>query len=217
MPLLAYCLAEARLAINVPLTGVQDAPLHQISEPALRCFISDYRLPSAGEDQEVEQLALAFHRVLKDIFRQVAIIPFRFPTLLQDESEVRSLLRERSQDYAGSLVRLRDSVQMEVQLTLPGESSRAQEGGTSGVRYLQERQERRQRLAMTADELRRQLAPHATDWLQRETAQGLRCYFLTPRSSVQEFLRQLEHSQISSEVLARATGPWPTTEFLKEK
>lgn len=216
MPLLAYCLAEARLAINVPLTGVQDAPLRQISESALQCFISDYRLPSPGEDQEVEQLALAFHRVLKDIFRQVAIIPFRFPTLLQDESEVRSLLRERSQDYASSLARLRDSVQMEVQLTLPGEPPRVQEA-TSGVRYLQERQERRQRLAATADALRCQLARHTIDWLQRETAQGLRCYFLTQRSSVQEFLRQLEHSQISSEILARATGPWPTTEFLKEK
>jgi hypothetical protein len=216
MPLLAYCLAEARRAINVPLTGVQDAALQQISEAALQCFISDYRPPSAGEDQDIERLALAFHRVLKDIFGQVAIIPFRFPTLLQDESEVRSLLRERSEDYSRSLARLRDSVQMEVQLRLSGEPSPAQVG-SSGARYLRERQERRQRLAITADELRRQLAPHATDWLQRETAQGLRCYALTQRSSVPEFLRQLEHSQISSEVLARATGPWPTTEFLKEK
>src|SRR5579862_1858746 len=106
MPLLVYCIAEAGSKIEIPPCGVQGASLRTLIESGLICFLSDYDHSAGGN--HVRDAALDFNRVLQELLRQAAIVPFRFPTLLEDESEIRRFLLQHAAEYCDALARLRD-------------------------------------------------------------------------------------------------------------
>src|SRR5579884_2359283 len=113
MALLAYCIAEAEAKIVPPGTGVQGSEIVTLAEDGLVGFMSEY----GGSSDKARGLAVEFHRVLQEVLRQAAIVPFRFPTLLANDSEMIAFLKENAKEYRERLDRLRDVVQMEVQLS----------------------------------------------------------------------------------------------------
>lgn len=181
----------------------------------MRCLVSDYSgQPSA---KPVRESALVFSRVLREIFGQIAIIPFCFPTLLGDEAELTAFLREHSAHYREDLTRLRNSVQMEVRIGFQPGEPKGEASGQSGKDYLRTRQLRHEKLKAAAQEFRRIGEAHIQDWRQRETAGGMRGYALVARDIVPAFLDAIGGAALSPDLTARITGPWPATEFLKEK
>lgn len=210
MPVLAYCITESGPQAAPVLTGVAGAQVESLTEGELRCFISEFQTQPEGNATDA---VLQFNRVLQDILSRTGIIPFRFPTVLANESELRDYLREHSEPCREALHRLKDDVQMEIQVTL--KSPRAEEQTTtSGREYLQQRQARSKTLEQTAAKLHELTAGLTRDWLQKANSQGLRCYALVKRSSVREFQQTAGAFPGSAEVRIRVTGPWAATEFM---
>src|SRR5258706_5688439 len=134
MPILAYCMLDPAVPVALPPRGVRDSAVETLVESGIRCIVSHFDLPSSPETapQFEKDDALQVHRVVNAVFQQVAVIPFRFPTLLQ-ESDLRAFVKEKSVAYLDALSRLREMVQMEVGIALP-ESQRATPA--SGAEYL---------------------------------------------------------------------------------
>jgi hypothetical protein len=211
MPLLAYCIAEAGAKIEVPGSGVQGKSVQTIAESGLIGFVSEYN--GAGDRKQIRGTAMEFNRVLQHLLQHAAVVPFRFPTVVADESEMRGFLREHAEEYSENLQRLRDAVQMEVSLT----SDESPKVGVSGADYLRTRQARHQKFTATAGTIREALAPWAKDWRQHESTGGVRCYVLIPRDAVQTVLERLQGLKIPDDLRARVTGPWPATDFFTRK
>lgn len=222
MPLLVYCITETAAVASVQRQGVNDCPIEIIEHDGLRCFVS--QSVSQLADGSIREAALAFHRVTEEIFKQTAVIPFRFPTILSAESEAIAHLKEHSEEYRVALTRLRDMVQMEIRLHF--RDSRSQEGlpeprpGTepkpSGTEYLRKLQARHAKLEAAAKEFRQASSRLTKGWRQRDSSEGIRCFILIERGSVGEFQSGVQAIEVDPEIEARLSGPWPTSHFLKE-
>ena len=189
-----------------PETGIRNAPLLEVEEEGLRAFYSEYK-PSAEAARED---ALAFFGVNRAIFRDAAIIPFRFPTVLHGEEELTEHLVEHATHYANALQKLADMVQMEVRLTLPPEKSKAD----SGAAYLKEKQQRGKLLAAAEAAIQKAAGVEGLEWKSRESKDGLRCYALVERNHAPEFAKRIGKVKPEKPVSAAVTGPWPATEFI---
>ncbi|MBV8050338.1 MAG: GvpL/GvpF family gas vesicle protein, partial [Acidobacteriaceae bacterium] len=196
MSLLAYCIAEANSTTEIPNGGVQGATLRTVTDSGLICFLSDYH-PSSTPNH-IRQSALEFNRVLQDLLRQVAIIPFRFPTLLADESELRMFLQQHATEYRNALVRLRDLVQIEVSLTLKDHET----GEASGRAYLLARQNSHQTLARAAERVHNAMGTVLRDWREHPSSKIARCYMLVARPDLENAFTRVRELKIPPDLQA---------------
>ena len=209
MPLLPYCVIEAELEVSPPKEGVRRASIQTILESGLRCFYSQIgTLPP--DPASIKEVALEFHAVVSAIFNQAAVIPFRFPTLVSGEGELKSHLQEHAGEYLASLRHLRGLAQMEVRISMTRtESSRA-----SGTEYLRDRQERQATFRDAASKVRSHTEPLLSGWRDRETKNGWRCYALVGKRQAERFAEMVRWILGLGEVELRVSGPWPATEFI---
>ena len=214
MPVLAYCVVDARTPIDPPSTGIGGVPIGILEECELRCFFSYVNDVNLGSEAMAKNAALQFHAVLRAIFEKTAIIPFRFPTVVRDETELSDYLREHCAQHRKALSRLRDLVQMELHISLQG--TREQARSTSGGEYLRSRQAKLQELQDAIHSARAAISPLLVDWRVRRKVGTVRCYALVPRVAISEFQRLL-HSVALAGFSLRVTGPWPATEFLNDQ
>lgn len=189
---------------------MRKAPIQSLTEDGLRCFFShvDGLAPISQED------ALACHRVIDSIFRQTAVIPIRFPTLIKSEKELHAFLQGHSTKYAAALARLRGFVQMELLISLSADVAPA----GSGKKYLENRRRAGQTLEAMVDAIRASTGHLAAGWRTRAGRQRdtLRCYALIARESEKEFRNQIESMPEADGLKITFSGPWPCTEFLDE-
>src|SRR5437764_12766147 len=151
MAVLAYCITHPEPQIEVPHTGLQGKEIYASVEAGLRCFLSSYSTDDLASKQPVRDAALAFNRILQEFLRQASIIPFRFPTVLSDDSEVSSFLREHAAEYRDGLSRVQGAVQMEVRLSIDGAAEEVPR--SSGAEYLRVREAHHQGLNQIAQAL----------------------------------------------------------------
>jgi gas vesicle protein GvpL/GvpF len=214
MPLLAYCLAEARDEISFPHAGVQGMPLRNVRSGNLECLVSDFETSDVVGRASIKDAALEFNRTLQDVLRQYTIVPFRFPTVLADENELLELLTEHAPEYEEALARLRGTVQIDIRVD-------AQDSGTlaksSGTEYLRGREARYHTLQQIAAQFRHAGKEWVRQWRDRDTALGLRCSVLLGREHVDEFIAAARQLSIPRGYTARVSGPWPPAEFVKKK
>ncbi len=213
MPLLAYCMMEAEAVVDKPLAGVAGTTLEELEESGLRCWFS--RFPSREQISRIPAVesALSFHQVLQVLFRQAALISFRFPTVVENEEELQQYVREHASRYASDLFRLRHMVQMEIHLGTPRERGRGALPA-SGREYLQGRQARAAGLKAAAEQFRQATRAWVREWCERTRGEEIRCYALVHRNLVaafQEAARELSLSWPG----ARLSGPWPPAEFME--
>ncbi|HEU5334317.1 MAG TPA: GvpL/GvpF family gas vesicle protein [Terriglobales bacterium] len=213
MPLLAYCMMEAATAVDRPHAGVGGTSLQDLQESGVRCFFSCFESREHVARIPAAESALAFHGVIQDLFRQAILIPFRFPTLAEDEKELRHWLREGAARYSEALARLRETVQMEIHIRSAG-PDRPNPAPFSGGDYLRQKQARAASLAGTAEEFLQATRPWVIEWRQRQARAEIRCYALVRRQAVAAFQTA---AQAVSELLpgTRMSGPWPPAEFLE--
>jgi hypothetical protein len=213
MPVLAYCVAEAQSNISIPKTGVRGAGMASVLAGPLQGFVSEFA-GSTEEKLSIREAALEFHRTIQELFRQVAVLPFRFPTILANEEEIVAHISEHANEYASALSRLRNSVQMEIRIE---KKAMGRTPAESGAEYLREKQLGRARLRASAAEFRQASESWQPEWRERDTAHGLHCYLLIPREAVQQCLIRMKAIVLSDDYSARVSGPWPATEFFKVK
>ncbi len=208
MSLLLYCVSEAE--VPPPADGVRGRPVEHEAVAGMNCYYSVFPGPLTKLSKED---ALAFHHVVSAIFVRTAVIPFRFPTMLEGQGELEVYLETEGHDLLESLQRLRGFVQMEVRLTL-GDGGPPAAG--SGKEYLENRQQARDDLLDLSESVRDLLAEDVRGWHTREFQNGLRCYALVPRAAVGDFRHKCERLRLEGGVRAAVTGPWPPSEFLHE-
>ena len=220
MPVITYCLSELQ-SVAIPEKGVGELSVESLEQDGIRCFFSR----SSNRDQilgpPARESALAFHNVIVSIFRQVAVIPFRFPTVLEDEAELRTHLTQQESTYREALVRVRNLVQMELHL-LPNPSFQEKQGNEevraklTGTEYLRARQVEQRELADLSAALRQSGGSLIRDWRERRSAHGLRCFALVERESISHFKDLIMTTQVAPELSARVSGPWPASEFIPQ-
>ncbi len=198
---------------------MRGAAVYVVEHAGLFCFVSEHAPPPREFTRED---ALAFHRVVRDVFRHAAVIPFRFPTLLPNEEELRAFLDPQAADYREELQRLREFVQMEVGIAIhAGEAAaggsaapgRKQPRAGAGADDLHQRQVQHGSLEATAGRLKAAAGTLAHAWHDHEISKGLRCSALVARADVEEFRERLaELGELPHKVVV--SGPWPATEFM---
>ena len=216
MAVLAYCITEIQPEITVPHAGVRGTTIETIRVQDLQCLASQFDPQDLVGKAPMQEAALDFNRVLQDLLQQIAIIPFRFPTILTDETALSQFLTEHQAEYRQMLHRLRNCVQMEIQLKQTSTQPLAT-APKSGAEYLRGRQSQHQYIDSIVTRFREAAGTLAKEWRHRETSTGIRCFALVCRSDVQAFLRQMKGVSIPTESEPRVTGPWPASEFLKEQ
>ena len=215
MAVLAYCITETQPEIKVPHAGVRSTAIEPIRIQDLQCFASQFDPQVLVEKALIQAAALDFNRVLQELLSQLAVIPFRFPTILTNETALSQFLTDHYAEYRETLHRLRNCVQMEIQLKVQISTEPQATSPKSGAEYLRGRQAQHQYIGGIVARFREAVEPLAKQWRHRETATGIRCFALVDRSDVQAFLRQMKGVSVPVGSEPRVTGPWPASEFLK--
>jgi len=205
--LLAYCVTDA--PASFPATGVRGAPVRTMILEPLNCTYSPLIPPQEFDRDD----ALKSYSVLNSGFEHHAVIPFRFPTLLQNEADLQNHLQEKQATYLQDLHRLADLVQMEVRFRLEVKKSNSPQSGTE---YLQMKQTTSRGLESLGQQARAAVGDTVVEWKERSTDQGLRCYALIKRQQVADFKQRLQATNFATPKPAMVSGPWPATEFLHD-
>lgn len=197
----------------MPSRGVKEAPVRSIDMDTLRCFVSDFggHVPQ----EPLPEMVKAFNRVLQQIFEQAAIIPFRFPTVVESEEVLRNFITSRAAEYSGALHRLRNKVQMDVRISADRDSEAANTISQSGKNYLESKRAGYERVQSILKEFQRVSDSLAEKWVQRDTPSGIRGFALVDRSSLSIFLEKIGRVRTPAGISARITGPWPPSEFVE--
>lgn len=193
------------------MTGVAGSPIARFEHSDLSIFCSEDATSDRWLRTPLRTAAEEVHRVQQELFRSAAILPFRFPTILDDQEKLHQHLAQRSTEYKSLLRRFATSVQMDITLT----DSASPADRSSGARYLRDRQSRTHKLEQFASELRAHLNALATNWRQRSVPNGLRCFALVERERVHDFNETMKSAPVPSELTVRISGPWPVAEFLE--
>jgi hypothetical protein len=205
--LLAYCvLKSARIPVDI--LGVDDQPVRTIAVQNLVALYSAF----PNSRSLTQEDALRFHAVLKSVFDTQAIIPFRFPTFLDDEAALRNHLEAKDSQYAADLARLRDFVQMELRIS----NSQQEVSRASGKQYLEAKLEQARGLQEAVGAIRDSAGDVISDSKERATEQGIRLFALTKRSDIAVFRERVQSITTPPALRILISGPWPATEFLHE-
>lgn len=215
MAFLLYAVTESSPAALASPPGVGGASVNSLEVCGLTCCYSEC---PTGADANTRETALQFHRVVSKLFEKNDVIPFRFPTFLSDRAQMKSEIEKHASEYHDGLAKVRGRVQMEIRIQC---RDKEQEPGTrgdvtSGTEYLRRRYRRHVLISAAGDTLRSATAEWIEQWRTRECSGNLRCFALIPRGHVQDFQRALAEASMESDLVARVSGPWPATEFLKE-
>jgi hypothetical protein len=208
--LLLYCVTESGPPLTASPTGVQGVSVESVEQSGLRFFYSSLEKLNA-DPESLKRNALDFHRVTRELFQQVAIIPFRFPTTLPTMAEVDAYIRDHTTQYLAALQDFRHQVQMEIRLRLP--QAPATRDGATGTDYLQTRAQRARQAEQTIAACRVAINHEVIDWHQRDSAYGVRCFVLIRREAVGRFQQQIKQARLPEAATAAISGPWPPTEF----
>ena len=211
MSLLLYCVAKPSALQDESQPGVAGTPVSRIEGSNLAAFVSRNDHHEVWLRTPLSTSALEFHRVLTGLFKAAAIIPFRFPTILESDQELAELLNQRSSEYNTLLSKFENWTQMEAQVSYsnPGGPAPTE----SGTEYLLERQRRQRTLADFGSELGSAISV-AGEWRHRSMKSGLRCFALVERNRIAQFKERMQSISVPAGLKVRVSGPWPVSEFL---
>ncbi len=215
MPILPYCIYDPSAQLPEIVTGVMQASTKTLVEGDVAALFSEVSaLPT--EAGELAQAAMSFQSTVQQAFGAGVVIPFRFPTLLADESALRAHLVERREEYRRALSKLQGLAQMEVRLTKLGGTLRS-EAPQSGTEYLKSRQSESKSVADATSAIREAAGDLVREWRQRESGGVTRCYALITHDAAAEFKRRVGFVRLAGGMRAIISGPWPASEFVAEE
>jgi len=206
MPILPYCVVLAKLKLKQPQVGVDAKRVEALKLQTLCALYSEFD-DSALAPEQLRQSALEFHRVMASVFRQMALVPFRFPNVLKTREELEAHLRANLQTYQSFLEKTRDAVQMEIVLSNLGPVPVATETKTSGTEYLRAKQQRSQTVAKVYNAILERIKDLVID----TNITDARLYLLVLRARIDEVRDRLNGLDD-----IRISGPWPAAEFLEK-
>jgi hypothetical protein len=237
-----YAVGEAGLVLP-ELAGVDGTPVLEVREGALAAVVSPVDPVRFGEEalrrnledlQWLEATARAHHSVIATVGAENLVAPLRMATIYVDESGVRTLLRERADEFTAALDRIRGRTEWGVKafaLTGPAAEPEPEPepADRPGTAYLMRRRAARdaattgrRRAVDAAEELHRELAGHAVA-SRRYPPQDprltgyreemlLNVAYLVEQEDAERFQEFVE-SRASDAVRLELTGPWAPYSF----
>lgn len=207
MSLLLYCVAPEAVG-ETAVRGVGGAAVRSHVHAGLRYFISEF---STEKMPPVETAAREVHAIVNDVFSRGPVLPFRYPTVLQQHTELVHLAAERGEPFADFMRHVGMRVQMDVRLTAaePGESA------SSGRAYLETRIQANDRLREVSEQCR--MLAEVGDWRAVQRGGNLVCHALIGRDEVISFQERMRRLDLPGGMKAIVSGPWPPAGFWEEK
>jgi len=215
MPSLVYCITQPAPAVDIA-AGVCDASVHSREMLGLRVYWSEIADLQAclGDAESLKKAALQCHQVLRTILLTTTPIPFRFPTLLENEDAIQQHLASELELYRDAMARLVNTVQYEIVASWSDEEEADLATPVSGREYLKRRQEATNRIAAVESKLKTVTADSVREWRDRQERKMHRWFALVPRENRERFVASLRGAGASEGVRLRLSGPWPPSEFV---
>ncbi len=215
MGCLLYCVSQPSPILN-PAAGVCESAIQTRQMSGLQVYWSEIANPEGclGTAELLRKAALQFHQVLREILAVVTPIPFRFPTLLENEEAMERQLAADKSIYAATLDRIGDAVQYEVVGSWAVDEQVDLATPVSGREYLKRRSQATGRIAAIDSKLKSVTADSVREWRARQERKSHRWFALVPRESRDRFIASLRSAGPSEGVRLRLSGPWPPTEFV---
>lgn len=215
MPILLYCIIAESASSDVG-AGVAGLPVLHCKEAGLDALFSRDTSAENWTAAPLKESAREFHKVLHRAFTSHAIVPFRFPTLMRDEEELSSHLRDNAAEYSTRLKKFADSVQMDISIACTETASPAA-AHASGAEYLRTRQKQSDNLEMVAKQIQELAGDTAQAWRDRPASNNLKLFAILDRAALVAFHERLKRFPVPPNFTVRVSGPWPVTEFLELK
>ncbi|MBI3280462.1 MAG: GvpL/GvpF family gas vesicle protein [Acidobacteria bacterium] len=227
MKYLPYCIfLDLGRSLGEPPPGIGGQPILVVTEAGLAAAVS----PVAGLGAAPDIACLtAFSNAIEWFHRFQDVLPIRYGCVLQDRPQVRTMLRERNEQYRALLAQLNSAVEMAVRL-LPGAASaggpRSPSPGASGpgTAYLGSRrrhyaaaEEAARKLDGLADRLCSLLSGKFLQSRKEIPDRGngpVSLYFLVKRGSVDSFREAVRGIRGTLPATLLLTGPWPPYNFV---
>jgi Gas vesicle synthesis protein GvpL/GvpF len=213
MSILLYCVTEKPALIDSG-PGVGGLPVLHCKQSDIHALFSQNTSAESWTGAPLKQSAREFHNVLHREFASHAIVPFRFPTLMRDEDELTSHLRDNAAEYSAQLKKFENSVQMDVSIAQPEPTFAA---ASSGAEYLRSRQRQSDELHAVVKHIQELAGETVQSWRDRPASHRLKLYGLVDRASVSAFHERLKKLAVPTKTSVRVSGPWPVTEFVELK
>lgn len=207
---LAYCGFHQAAQITLPAIGVNAQPVHLMASGGLGLLWSEVEWPFVPD--QMQRRALEFHEVVRHVFNQTAVIPFRLLSVFEDRQALAAFVAENEERFLLDLERLKGFVQMEcVVYPAPGQ---AQAGSSSGKAYLEKKAVAMRSSEGFAQAVRDAVAHLGHEVRVREGKNGTRIFVLVERGHESDFREAVSVLPIPEHLSRRISGPWPAAEFL---
>ena len=233
----AYCITEhpglqngirpRRPFILENLKGVNDAAVFAYPSGEFAVIVSEYSASTALNQQAIVEHA----RIIKECFRTMTVLPFRFGTIFDSDEALRRAVRTNRKTFMESVERLRGKAEMHFKILLKDaaveEALRELPAGVGGeyLRKLREQASRERERQTKARALSLQVHKLFSPWeedivCKRVDAGNMLLDFahLIDTSSIPKYqnrysmaTRHFKDCQVS------ITGPWPPYHFMPNK
>jgi hypothetical protein len=185
-----------------------DPPLRAVRCDGLTALCA----PAGPPEPELTPDALWRHdEVAEALMEERDVLPVRFGTLISDEAAAARAVRERQEDLAASLDRVRRAVELAVRAQPRVRDDVVACGPDSGVDYYMRAKARRVEAACLLHE---PLAFLARECVVQPGPELLRAAYLVDREAVEGFVSLVQRLQAAHPGLdVLCTGPWPPYSF----
>ena len=211
--ILAYCGFRQSPELALPTLGVNRAPVELTSLDNLCLLWSEVEWPF--DPQRMQKSAVEFHGVVRQVFKQTAVIPFRLLSVFNDLPAFTAFTAENRERFLRDLNRLKDFVQMEC-VIYPA-PSQMQVDRSSGRAYLEQKAVALRSSEGFAQSMQDALSHLSREVRVREGKNGTRIFVLVDRGRENDFRQAVTAVPIPLHLSRRMSGPWPTAEFLSEQ
>jgi hypothetical protein len=214
---LAYCGFHHGAQIELPAIGVNAQPVQLMSNGGLGLLWSEVEWPFVPD--HMPRNALEFHEVVRHVFKQTAVIPFRLLSVFEDQKALKAFVAENEGRFLDDLERLKSFVQMEcVVYPAPRQvQGQAQAGSSSGKAYLEEKAVAMRSSEGFAQAVRDAVAHLSHEVRVREGKNGTRIFVLVERGRESDFRQTVSVLPLPEHLSRRVSGPWPAAEFLSDQ
>jgi hypothetical protein len=207
---LAYCAFLEKPGMSRPARGVSGSRIEEMADGDLRLLWSQVEWPF--ESSALQQHAVEFHHVVKHVFSQVAVVPFRLLSIFEGRDVLANFLAAHRADFVADLKRLQDFVQMECVLYVGREAAAV----ASGKAYLELKAGLLRGVEGQIQNVREALNGISHGLRTRESKNGTRIFVLVERGRESEFVSRVQALPLPERLERRTSGPWPAAEFLSE-
>ncbi|MGZ4842354.1 MAG: GvpL/GvpF family gas vesicle protein [Candidatus Angelobacter sp.] len=211
--ILAYCGFRHAPELALPAVGVNAAPVQVASSGELNLLWSEVEWPF--DPDRMQKSAVEFHGVVRQVFNQTAVIPFRLLSVFEDQQAFNAFAAENQERFLEDLERLKSFVQMEC-VVYPA-PSRPEIDRSSGKAYLEQKAVALRSSEGFAQAMRDAVAHLSREVRVREAKNGTRIFVLVERGRENDFRQAVSAVAIPEHLSRRMSGPWPAAEFLSDQ